>query len=218
MAALDDDARAALLSRGGDVRFRNRDVLVLQGEAGTALYVLTGGVVKVTVAAESGAETIIALRSRGDLIGEFAVMDDKPRVATARAVGAVGAIRISRADFDAFGQRYPAARETLTRSLLAKMRASTDWYAQRARSARERLARALYDLAADYGDEEDDGAVVIPLELTQSEMGELAGTAVSTTERILAGLREEGVIVTGYKEITVRDMARLRKIAVAPGK
>lgn len=218
MAALDDDARAALLSRGGDVRFRNRDVLVLQGEAGTALYVLTGGVVKVTVAAESGAETIIALRSRGDLIGEFAVMDDKPRVATARAVGAVGAIRISRADFDAFGQRYPAARETLTRSLLAKMRASTDWYAQRARSARERLARALYDLAADYGDSEDDGAVVIPLELTQSEMGELAGTAVSTTERILAGLREEGVIVTGYKEITVRDMARLRKIAVAPGK
>lgn len=218
MAALDDDARAALLSRGGDVRFRNRDVLVLQGEVGTALYVLTGGVVKVTVAAESGAETIIALRSRGDLIGEFAVMDDKPRVATARAVGAVGAIRISRADFDAFGQRYPAARETLTRSLLAKMRASTDWYAQRARSARERLARALYDLAADYGDEEDDGAVVIPLELTQSEMGELAGTAVSTTERILAGLREEGVIVTGYKEITVRDMARLRKIAVAPGK
>lgn len=217
MAALDDDARAALLSRGGDVRFRNRDVLVLQGEAGTSLYVLTGGVVKVTVAAESGAETIIALRSRGDLIGEFAVMDDKPRVATARAVGAVGAIRISRADFDAFGQRHPAARETLTRSLLAKMRASTDWYAQRARSARERLARALYDLAADYGDPEDDGAVVIPLELTQSEMGELAGTAVSTTERILAGLREEGVIVTGYKEITVRDMARLRKIAVAPG-
>lgn len=216
MAGLDDDARAALLTRGGNVSFRNRDVIVRQGDVGDSLYVLTGGVVKVTVAAESGAETIIALRSRGDLIGEFAVMDDKPRVATARAVGAVGAIRISRADFDAFGQRNPAARETLTRSLLAKMRASTDWYAQRARSARERLARALYDLAADYGDAEDDGSVIIPLELTQSEMGELAGTAVSTTERILAGLREEGVIVTGYKEITVQDMTRLKGIAVAP--
>jgi hypothetical protein len=44
-------------------------------------------------------------------------------------------------------------------------------------------------------------------------MGELAGTAVSTTERILAGFREEGVIATGYKEITVRDIVRLREIA-----
>jgi len=218
MAALADDACESLLARGVNVSFRNRDVIVRQGEAGDSLYVLTGGVVKVTVSAENGTETILALRSRGDLIGEFAVMDDKPRVATARAVGAVGAIRIGRPDFDAFGRRHPAARETLTRSLLAKMRASTDWYAQRARSARERLARALYDLAADYGDAERDGSVIIPLELTQSEMGELAGTAVSTTERILAGLREEGVIVTGYKEITVRDMARLRKIAVTPPK
>lgn len=213
MAALGDGARAALLSRGTDVGFRHRDVVVRQGDVGDSLYVLTGGVAKVTVAAENGMETIVALRSRGDLIGEFAVLDDKPRAATARAVGAVGAIRISRPDFEAFGRAYPAARETLTRSLLAKMRASTDWNAQRARSAPERLARALYDLASDYGETEDDGSVVIPLELTQSEMGELAGTAVSTTERILAGLREEGVVTTGYKEIAVRDIGRLRQIA-----
>lgn len=215
MAALDDDARATLLGRGTDTGFQHRDVVVRQGDVGDSLYVLTGGVVKVTVAAESGAEAIIAIRSRGDLIGEFALMDDKPRVATARAVGRVGAIKISRSDFDAFGRQHPAARDTLIRSLLAKIRTSTDWYAQRARSARERLARALYDLATDYGEREEGGSVVIPLELTQGEMGELAGTAVSTTERILAGLREEGVIATGYKEVTVHDMDRLREIATS---
>lgn len=215
MAALNDDARATLLGHGADVSFRHRDVVVLQGDVGDSLYVLTGGVVKVTVTAENGAETIIAIRSRGDLIGEFALMDDKPRVATARAIGSVGAIKISRADFEAFGRQHPAARDSLMRSLLAKIRTSTDWYAQRARSARERLARALYDLATDYGETEEDGSVVIPLELTQGEMGELAGTAVSTTERILAGLREEGVIATGYKEVTVHDMDRLREIATS---
>jgi CRP-like cAMP-binding protein len=215
MASLDGGTRAALLGPGTDVSFRHRDVVVLQGDVGDSLYVLTGGVVKVTVANETGAETIVALRSRGDLIGEFALMDDKPRVGTARAVGVVGAIRISRQDFESFGRRHPVARETLMRSLLTKMRASTDWYAQRARSARERLARALYNLATDYGETEEDRSVIIPLELTQSEMGELAGTAVSTTERILAGFREEGVVATGYKEITVRDMSRLREIATS---
>lgn len=215
MASLDGGTRASLLGRGTDVSFRHRDVVVLQGDVGDSLYVLTGGVVKVTVAAENGSEMIVALRSRGDLIGEFSLIDDKPRVATARAVGTVGAIRISRPDFDAFGRQHPAARSTLMRSLVAKMRASTDWNAQRARSARERLAWALHDLATDYGETEEDGSVIIPLALTQSEMGELAGTAVSTTERILAGLREEGVIATGYKEITVRNVGRLREIAAS---
>ena len=78
-----------------------------------------GGMVKVTVAAETGAETTLAVRSRGDLIGEFAVLDGMPRTATARAVGTVGAIRIGRSAFAAFAQRYPAALATITRSLVA---------------------------------------------------------------------------------------------------
>ena len=64
--------------------------------------VLTGGMVKVTVATEAGMETTLAVRSRGDLIGEFAVLDGMPRTATARAVGTVGAVRIIRAAFTAF--------------------------------------------------------------------------------------------------------------------
>jgi hypothetical protein len=38
------------------------------------------------------------------------------------------------------------------------------------------------------------------------ELGELAGVAVSTTERVLGELRKEGVITTRYREIAVRDM------------
>jgi len=41
------------------------------------------------------------------------------------------------------------------------------------------------------------------------ELGELAGVAVSTTERVLADFRKEGLIATGYREIAVRDMACL---------
>jgi len=44
------------------------------------------------------------------------------------------------------------------------------------------------------------------------ELGELAGVAVSTTERVLGDLRREGVIATGYREIAVRDMSFLSAI------
>ena len=107
VARLAEVERAALLSAGTAVKFDDDDILVLQGDVGDGLYVLTGGMVKVTVAAETGIETMLAVRSRGDLIGEFAVLDGMPRTATARAVGTVGAVRISRSAFAAFGQRYP---------------------------------------------------------------------------------------------------------------
>lgn len=216
MASLGDSERSALLGAGKPVQFNDDGILVLQGESGDALYVLIGGMVKVTVTVESGVETTVAVRSRGDLIGEFAVLDGMPRTATARAVGTVGAVRIGKASFLAFGGRYPAVLGTVTRSLVAKMRAATESHAaERTWSARERLARVIYELAADYGESAGDGDVVIPLPLTQMELGELAGVAVSTTERILAEFRKKGVIATGYREIAVRDMYSLGNIRYA---
>lgn len=210
MGAFTGGERTALLSAGTRMQFIDDDILVLQGEAGDALYVLTGGMVKVTVCAETGAETIVAVRSRGDLVGEFAVLDGLPRVATARAVGMVGAVRIPGARFAEFGQAYPAALLAVTRSVVAKMRAETERHAaERSWGARKRLAQVIYDLASGYGQQDEDGAVVIPLPLTQMELGELAGVAVSTTERVLADFRREGLVVTRYREIVVRDMTFL---------
>ena len=207
IAQLAEPERIALLAAGSTVKFPDDGILVLQGDPGDGLYVLTSGMVKVTVAAESGTETMLAVRSRGDLIGEFAVLDGEPRTATARAVGAVSAIRISRGRFNEFGQRYPAAQTTITKSLVAKMRAATERHAaERTWGARERVAQVLYELAEDYGEPAGDGAVVIPLPITQSELGELAGVAVSTTERVLGELRNQGVIATRYRKIAVRDM------------
>jgi CRP/FNR family cyclic AMP-dependent transcriptional regulator len=210
VAQLTEPERIALLAAGSPVKFPDDAILVLQGDPGDGLYVLTAGMVKVTVAAESGSETMLAVRSRGDLIGEFAVLDGEPRTATARAVGAVSAIRISRARFTEFGERYPAAQSTITKSLVAKMRAATERHAaERTWGARERVAQVLYELAEDYGEQAGDSAVVIPLPITQSELGELAGVAVSTTERVLGDLRKEGVIATRYRKIAVRDMTVL---------
>lgn len=213
VAQLTEAERTALLDAGTAVRFADDDILVRQGDAGDWVYVLTAGLVKVSVAAETGSETTLAVRSRGDLIGEFAVLGDAPRIATARAVGPVRAIRISSARFATFGQHYPAAQATITKSLIAKIAAETERHvAERTWGARELIAQVLYELAAAYGERSPNGTVVIPLPITQSELGELAGVAVSTTERILGELRKEGVIATRYREVAVRDMSFLSSL------
>lgn len=210
MAALTPSERAGLLSAGTRVQFGDDDILVMQGDAGDVLYVLAGGMVKITVSAETGVETMLAVRSRGDLIGEFAVLDGMPRVATVRAVGTVAAVRITTPRFADFTVAYPAALPAITRAVVAKLRAETERRAaERNWGARERLAQVIYELASGFGEKDEAGGVVIPLPLTQMELGELAGVAVSTTERVLADFRREGLILTGYREIAVRDMACL---------
>jgi CRP/FNR family cyclic AMP-dependent transcriptional regulator len=210
MGSLTPSDRAALLAAGSRSQFSDDEVLVMQGDVGDVLYVLTGGMVKITVCTETGLETMLAVRSRGDLIGEFAVLDGTPRAASVRAVGAVGAVRITGSRFAAFTEAHPTALPAVTRSVVAKLRAETDRHAaERNWGARERLAQVIYDLAMGYGEKADDGGVVIPLPLTQMELGELAGVAVSTTERVLAEFRREGLIQTGYREIAIRDMACL---------
>jgi CRP-like cAMP-binding protein len=208
---LQDADRAALLDAGTPLRFEDDQIMLVQGDAGDFLYVLTSGLVKVIVAAVSGAQTTLAIRSRGDLVGEFALLDDKPRTATARAAGPVTAVKVGGAAFLAIASRSPAAQTAVTRYLLAKMRAATErCAAERIWDARERLAQVLYELGEQHAQPDADGMIRIPI--TQSELGELAGVAVSTAERVLKELRKQGVVSTRYREITVRDMAYLDSI------
>src|ERR1700761_7148397 len=111
---LPDAERAALLAVGSPLRFEDDEILLVQGDSGDFLYVLTSGLVKVIVAAESGAQTTLAVRSRGDLVGEFALLDNKPPTATARAAGQVTALKIGAAAFMSIVGQSPAAQATVT--------------------------------------------------------------------------------------------------------
>jgi CRP-like cAMP-binding protein len=214
---LPDAERDALLDAGTPLRFEDDQILLLQGEPGDFLYVLTSGLVKVMVEAVTGATTTLALRSRGDLLGEFALLDNQPRTATARAAGSVTALKVGATAFLAFAGRSPEIQATVTRSLLAKMRSTTDRRAaERLWEAKDRLAQVLYDLGERYGQPDPEGMIRIPV--TQSELGDLAGVAVSTAERVLKDLRKQGVVSTRYRQITIKDMPYLGSIRFPPGR
>jgi CRP/FNR family transcriptional regulator, cyclic AMP receptor protein len=211
LGGLPEAERASLLAAGTPVRFEDDQIMLVQGDTGDFVFVLTGGLVKVSVTTESGAETTLAIRSRGDLVGEFALLDDKPRTATVRAAGEATALRVGGAAFLAITDASRATQMAVLKYVLGKMRSTTERRAaERVWDAKERLAQVLYELGQEHADPSPDGTVRIPL--TQADLGDLAGVAVSTAERILKELRKLGIISTRYREITIRDMARLRGI------
>jgi CRP/FNR family transcriptional regulator, cyclic AMP receptor protein len=211
VGGLPEADRVALLAAGTPTRFEDDQIMLVQGDTGDFVYVLTGGLVKVVVAAESGAETTLAIRSRGDLVGEFALLDDKPRTATVRAVGEVTSLRVGGAAFLAIARGSWPARTAVTSYVMGKMRAAVERRAaERVWDARERLAQVLFELCRDRAEPGPDGTIRIPL--TQSDLGDLAGVAVSTAERILKDLRRQGVLSTRYREVAIKDMAQLDSI------
>lgn len=207
---LPEPERAVLLAAGTPAGFDDGQLLLVQGDVGDFVFVLLSGLVKVIVAAESGSETTLVIRSRGDLMGEFALLDDGPRTATARAAGPVTALRVGGAAFLATVTESPVVQRTVTRYVLAKMRAATErCAAERVWDARERLAQVLCELGQ-RTEPDPDGMIRIPL--TQGDLGELAGVAVSTAERVLKDFRKQGAVSTRYREITINNMAYLSSI------
>lgn len=209
MARLAPPDRARILAIGAPAEFPPGAVLMHQGDPGTSLFILLSGLVKVTVTTSAGAETILALRGRGDVVGELAAIDENPRTATVCALGQVGALRVSGARYLALCRTSPVIAQRTMEILIGKIRNATDHRAaMRGQQARYRIAKLLCGLAERHGCEGGAGPVVLPV--TQPDLAALAGVAGSTVERILKELREQRIVDTRYREIVIRQLDVLR--------
>jgi EAL domain-containing protein (putative c-di-GMP-specific phosphodiesterase class I) len=79
-------------------QFRKDDVLVQEGERGECAYIVESGSVEILVQRD-GHLVQIGTRGPGSLIGEMAMVDDKPRTATVRALEDCEVLEITREDF-----------------------------------------------------------------------------------------------------------------------
>jgi CRP-like cAMP-binding protein len=187
--------------------------LIREGECSRFVVVILDGIVKVTGQGHDGRGALLAIRMGGDVVGEFAALDERPRSATVTTCGAVVARIIKSADFLDCLRRDPDISQAVNRSIVAKMRTAN---ARRIDfsgcDVPTRLARVLYEISVTYGTRTGNRSV-LRWPLTQPELASLAGGAEPTVHRVLRELREDGVVSTGYRAITVLDLDRLRGIA-----
>ena len=100
--------------------FADGDVIAEQGEAGDEMHVIVSGEVAVVVAADGGTREV-ALRSSGDVVGEMAVVTDRPRMAGLIARGDVRALSIGRRQFEAILRERPETALGVIRVLCQRL-------------------------------------------------------------------------------------------------
>ena len=81
------------------ITFPAHSVVFEEGDGGTAAYLITAGIVEIRKGAMTNEPISLATLHKGDIFGEMAIFDDRPRMAQALAVTDVEAVAISRDEF-----------------------------------------------------------------------------------------------------------------------
>lgn len=206
---------SGLISAARIVTFVLDDVLIEEGAADDDVFLLLSSYVKVTARVRRGAEALLAVRSAGDVVGELAALDRRPRSATVRACGkqpVEAALLPGETFWNLVGENREAAR-LLISMVSSKLRTATRRRVDYAGApSLVRVARVIYELLLPHGLPVG-GGIVIGLDLTQVELGSLVGVTRPTAERALRELRVAGLVDTSGRRLIVLDAQGLHAVA-----
>jgi CRP/FNR family cyclic AMP-dependent transcriptional regulator len=213
LATLEAASRDRLLGLGAIRQYPAGTVLIRMGDQSAFAIVLIEGVVKATSLTSEGKDVLLAIRVGGDIVGEFAALDNRPRSSNVTTCGHVVGCVIMQSDFLGLLRRDDALSQAVHRAVLAKLRFANERRVDFAGyDSHTRVARVLRELAIAYG-ERDGDRVTLSWPLTQSELASLASVAGATVQKALRKLRDSDIITTRYRGLIVESFTELDKMA-----
>lgn len=85
-------------------------------------FIIYRGKIEITKKLERGEDLVLAVQSDGDFFGEMALLDERPRSASARALEPTTVLEISRENFDTLLYKAPLLAFRVMRELSARLR------------------------------------------------------------------------------------------------
>jgi CRP-like cAMP-binding protein len=175
------------------IQLAPKETFFSQGDPADSVFYLQTGRAMVTVVSTAGKEATITLLSAGDFVGEEALAAMPGlRLATATAITACSALRISREEMIHVMHQEHGLSDLFLRFLLERsMRIQADLVDQLFNSSEKRLARILL-LMAEFG-KPGDPEQYIP-KISQETLAEMVGTTRSRVSFFMNRFRKLGFI------------------------
>jgi predicted acylesterase/phospholipase RssA/CRP-like cAMP-binding protein len=119
--ALDEPTRQEVAGQLDPVHVAAGEVICKQGDLGDCLFLVVSGRLRVSVAAPDGADRVIYDLGRGAIVGEMALLTDRPRAATVRAVRDSDLLALRVSSFRSLIERRPALMSGIMRLLVDRL-------------------------------------------------------------------------------------------------
>jgi CRP-like cAMP-binding protein len=162
-----------------------------KGDPGTGLMGVLAGAVKVSVASADGKDIVLNVFREGDIFGEIALLDGRPRTADATAMSDSELIVIERRDFVPFLSSQPDVMLKFIEILCSRLRRTSEQVQDITfLNLPTRLAKTLLQLTGGV----QGSATPSKATITQREISQMIGMSRESTNKQLRAWAKRGWI------------------------
>jgi CRP/FNR family cyclic AMP-dependent transcriptional regulator len=154
---------------------------------GETAYIVLEGSLKVHTEHRDGRQVILAILGKGEVVGEMSLLDSLTRSATVVTLEESTLLWLDRAAFWECLRRVPALSLNLTSILSRRLRlANAQIHSLASLDVFGRVAHQVLTFADEYGQARDNGDVLIPIRLTQTDLADLTGGSRVRVNQVMA--------------------------------
>jgi CRP/FNR family cyclic AMP-dependent transcriptional regulator len=209
---LDVDALNRLASYAHTKSFPAGTTIFEKGDAGTSLFAVLRGTVKISNQSTDGKDAVLNMISAGGIFGEIALLDAQPRTADAIAVSDCELMLIDRRDFVPLVTQNPEIALKLIEILCGRIRHTSEQVEDMTfLDLPGRLAKTLLWLSAQSG---SPGQKV---SITQREIGQIIGMSRESTNKQLRDWEDKKWVRLERGGLVILDPRPLMEIVSAGG-
>lgn len=197
-------------------KLAKNETLFVKGDPGESFFGVREGKIKIVTTSPNGKEVTLNIIEEGRFFGEIAMLDGQERTADAVAMEKTELMVIQRRDFIPFLESQPKLCIQVMQLLCQRVRLTSEMVEDAAFLPLDgRLAKRLLNLAEAYGEDGENGGVLIGLNLPQQELARMMGTSRESVNKQLQIWRNEGWIELARGKVTIMDEEALRDVLEA---
>ena len=188
-------------------RLHRGEILFLQGDRSSELYIVAAGRIRLYRTSPEGAEKTLAVLSDGDVFGDLSAIDGLGRSAAAEAMTDSQAVQVRARPFMMCVEESPTLAMRLIKRLAEVLRETDESLDLLAfADARTRVASALLKSSTQSGR---------VTELTHRDIAAIASTARETVSRVIADLIDACVLGVDGRDYCILDLPSLKDLAIS---
>lgn len=190
----------AIAAHGIRRTYSKNVIVVTEGSAIEAFYIILEGLVKVYASDDNGREVVYLTLGPGEYFGEMG-LDTGPQPASIMTIEKSRLIVIPGEQLrDQVSKNHELALNIMAKLIERVRSLSASVKTLALMDVHERVARLLLELAV----EDEDGLLVVPERLTQQELANRVGASREMVGRVLNNLSQHGYIFRQRRKIIVR--------------
>lgn len=185
------------------------EVLFSEGEPGETMYVLQSGAVRITKSVK-GEDKTLAILGPGEFFGELAILNDKPRSATAIVEEPSQVLVLGARTFEQMVVSNAEIAVRMIKRLARRLDSANELIeVLMHRDPKARVILGLSREAETIGEAQPDGAVLVPMH--PAELAEQIGLDEPATREVLKRLERLRIVEPTERGLIVTQVARLEE-------